>query len=136
MTVDSGFIEYALRRMYESGTLDAMQTQTTNLRNLDFNSFLDLPIMLAPLARAASHRGQGQSLLEQVNRAKVRLDRAAIIVQRLRSAVLDAACSGELTAAWRGTSRLARTPANTTASPHESTRPTRANLSVPDVLTG
>lgn len=44
-----------------------------------------------------------EALLEQVNRAKARLDRVPVILKRFRQAVLAAACSGELTREWRET---------------------------------
>jgi type I restriction enzyme, S subunit len=42
-----------------------------------------------------------ESLLEQVNRAKGRLEQVAAVLKRFRQAVLAAACSGELTSNWR-----------------------------------
>ncbi len=44
---------------------------------------------------------QVEALLEQVSRAKGRLDRVPLILKRFRQSVLAAACSGELTKEWR-----------------------------------
>jgi type I restriction enzyme, S subunit len=42
-----------------------------------------------------------EALLEQVNRARERLDRVPLILKKFRQAVLAAACSGRLTEDWR-----------------------------------
>ena len=52
-----------------------------------------------------------EALLEQVNRAKARLDRVPVILKRFRQAVLAAACSGELTREWRESADSSEKPA-------------------------
>jgi type I restriction enzyme S subunit len=63
---------------------------------------LELPI--APLAEQHRITAKVEALLEQVRRAKDRLDRVPLILKRFRQAVLAAACAGRLTEDWRGRS--------------------------------
>ena len=54
------------------------------------------PFLLAPLPEQHRIVEKVEALLEQVNRAKERLDRVPLILKRFRQAVLAAACSGQL----------------------------------------
>lgn len=54
------------------------------------------PFLLAPLPEQHRIVEKVEALLEQVNRAKARLDRVPLILKRFRQAVLAAACSGQL----------------------------------------
>jgi type I restriction enzyme S subunit len=60
-----------------------------------------LELAVAPLPEQQRIVTKVEGLLEQVARAKARLDRVQLIMKRFRQAVLAAACSGELTRAWR-----------------------------------
>lgn len=66
-----------------------------------FPAVLAFHINLAPLPEQRRIVTHVEALLEQVNRAKGRLDRVPLILKRFRQAVLAAACSGELTREWR-----------------------------------
>jgi type I restriction enzyme, S subunit len=66
-----------------------------------FPAVLAFHINLAPLPEQRRIVTHVEALLEQVNRAKARLDRVPLILKRFRQAVLAAACSGELTREWR-----------------------------------
>lgn len=66
-----------------------------------FPAVLAFHINLAPLPEQRRIVNQVEALLEQVNRAKGRLDRVPLILKRFRQAGLAAACSGELTREWR-----------------------------------
>jgi type I restriction enzyme S subunit len=59
------------------------------------------PFLLAPLPEQHRIVEKVEALLEQVNRAKARLDRVPLILKRFRQALMLAACSGRLTADWR-----------------------------------
>ena len=61
----------------------------------DFLRAVELPV--SPLPEQHRIVEKVEVLLEQVNRAKERLDRVPLILKRFRQAVLAAACSGELT---------------------------------------
>jgi type I restriction enzyme, S subunit len=104
-SISATFIEHALAWIYSTGQLEPLQTQTTNLRNLNFESFLDLELPVPPLAEQRRIVAKVEALLEQVRRAKDRLDRVPLILNRFRQAVLAAACSGQLTEGWRALQR-------------------------------
>jgi len=65
----------------------------------DFLRSVELPV--SPLSEQHRIVEKVEALLEQVNRAKGRLDRVPLILKRFRQAMLAAACSGELTREWR-----------------------------------
>jgi type I restriction enzyme, S subunit len=73
------------------------------LPRVKFDAMAELEITLPPIAEQRRIVVKLESLLEQVNRAKARLDRVTNIVTRFRQAVLAAAWSGELTRDWRDT---------------------------------
>ena len=72
----------------------------------DFLRSVKLPI--SPLPEQHRIVEKVEALLEQVNRAKERLDRVPLILKRFRQAVLAAACSGELTREWRQNHKFER----------------------------
>jgi type I restriction enzyme S subunit len=57
---------------------------------------------LPPLAEQKRIVAKVEELLARVNAARERLARVPAILKRFRQSVLDAACSGRLTADWRG----------------------------------
>lgn len=100
--VCSAYVQLALTERYLAGDVDAFQTQTTNLRNLDFPAFLnDLTFPLPPLAEQERIAARAAQLLERTARVRDRLAKVRTTVRRMRQAVLAAACSGRLTADWR-----------------------------------
>ena len=58
-------------------------------------------VALAPLAEQKRIVAKVENLLARVNSAKERLTKVSAILKRFHQAVLAAACSGRLTAAWR-----------------------------------
>lgn len=134
-TVDAAFVEIGLKHHYASGTLEQIQTSTTNLRNLDFEAFLDLDLPIAPFPEQCRIVEKAEVLLEQVSRAKKRLDRMPLILKRFRQAVLAAACSGELTQEWRErhpTAGLARDLLDAISARRAALRLPTASKSIPD----
>jgi type I restriction enzyme S subunit len=90
----------------------------------------EFEIPIAPAVEQHRIVAKIEALLEQVNRAKARLDRVPLILKRFRQAVLASACSGDLTADWRE-GRVGLQPLEV---PEATERPTRnrrrgANLS-------
>lgn len=83
-------------------TVDLMPlTQSTTVPSLRKSDLDAITVPLPPLAEQRRIIEKVESLLEQVGLAQARLERGAVIVRRFRQAVLAAACSGELTKAWR-----------------------------------
>ncbi|HMP02942.1 MAG TPA: restriction endonuclease subunit S [Gemmatales bacterium] len=66
-------------------------------------SFLEsVEVPLPPLAEQRRIVAQVEALLARVNAARQRLAKAPALLKRFRQSVLAAACSGRLTAGWRG----------------------------------
>lgn len=83
------------RKLYEEAELG------TGVPRLNIGDIREMVVPLAPLAEQRRIVTQVEALLEQVNRAKGRLNRVSQILKRFRQAVLAAAFSGELTKEWR-----------------------------------
>jgi type I restriction enzyme S subunit len=73
-----------------------------SMPKIDQGTIECLRVPVAPIAEQRRIVEKVEALLEQVNRAKERLDRVPLILKRFRQAVLAAACSGELTREWKG----------------------------------
>lgn len=100
--VDPAFVQLALHEKYLRGEISDYQTQTTNLRNLNFDDFrAGTVIRLAPLAEQKRIVARVEELLDAVQGVRDRLTRARVFVKRLRHAVFAAAASGRLTEDWR-----------------------------------
>ncbi|HKI06439.1 MAG TPA: restriction endonuclease subunit S [Thermoanaerobaculia bacterium] len=100
--IDPAFVHLALSHLYLCGGVDEYQTQTTNLRNLNFTSFLAGVILpLPPFAEQGRIVDKVRELMEPVRRAREGLARLPAILRRFRQSVLAAAYSGKLTEEWR-----------------------------------
>jgi type I restriction enzyme, S subunit len=102
---DSAFVNFSLIHQYKKGRFNIFQTETTNIRNLNFSRFLaETTIPLPPTAEQKRISSQVTVLLAQVSRTNDHLFRVAAIMKRFRQAVLAAACSGRVTEDWRDSS--------------------------------
>ena len=100
--IDSAYVNHFLSHAYFKGEFDEFQTQTTNLRNLNFTKFLEgIRINLPPLDEQRRIVAKLEKLLSRVSAAQARLAALPRILKRFRQSVLAAACSGRLTADWR-----------------------------------
>ncbi|HEV2855141.1 MAG TPA: restriction endonuclease subunit S [Thermoanaerobaculia bacterium] len=100
--IDPAFVHLVLSCLYLRGGLDEYQTQTTNLRNLNFKSFLAGVILpLPPRAEQERIVAKVRELMEPVRRSREGLSRLPAILRRFRQSVLAAAYSGRLTEDWR-----------------------------------
>lgn len=101
--VDPFFVKRQLDWLYKNGHTERFQTSTTNIRNLKVDDFLaDTEIILPSLE-------EQQSLTHLIDRIESKrlgsaghLNGAKLAIERFRQSVLAAACSGRLTADWRG----------------------------------
>lgn len=100
--VDPAYVALVLRHRYERGDFNAWQSQTTNIRNLDFRSFLSgVSLPLPPLPEQRRIAARAADLLAQARQVWARLDRLPPSIKRFRQSALAAACSGRLTEEWR-----------------------------------
>lgn len=100
--IERRFLLHALRTSAVREHFEHNATGTSDsMRNLAQPKISAAPIRIAPLPEQRRIVEKVEALLEQVNRAKERLDRVPLILKRFRQAVLAAACAGELTREWR-----------------------------------
>ena len=102
--------EFLARQLESPRIQDALEEAAsgTAQRGVYLRTLAELPIRVAPFPEQRRIVEKVEALLEQVNRAKTRLDRVPLILKRFRQAVLTAACSGKLTEEWREGKRLSR----------------------------
>jgi type I restriction enzyme S subunit len=74
----------------------------TLLPKINQEALATLSVPVAPLAEQRRIMAAVERLLERVSSARERLERVPNTLKRFRQAVLAAACSGKLTADWRG----------------------------------
>jgi type I restriction enzyme S subunit len=100
--IDPAFVHLALSYHYLCGSFDEHQTQTTNLRNLDFDSFLSgIVLPLPPLAEQRRIVEKTRELMVPLRRAREGFGKLPEILRRFRQSVLADAYSGRLTEDWR-----------------------------------
>jgi type I restriction enzyme S subunit len=100
--VDPAYVALVLRHRYERGDVNDCQSQTTNLRNLDFAEFLaGVTVPLPPLHEQRRIVAQAGELLAQAYQVRRRLALLPAVLRRFRQSVLAHAFSGRLTARWR-----------------------------------
>jgi type I restriction enzyme S subunit len=100
--VDPAYVALVLRHRYERGDLNAWQSQTTNIRNLDFRAFLaGVSVPLPPLAEQRRIVARAGELLAQARQVRARVSKLPPSLKRFRQSVLADACSGRLTEDWR-----------------------------------
>ncbi|MFP5285780.1 MAG: restriction endonuclease subunit S, partial [Thermoanaerobaculia bacterium] len=100
--VDPAYVALALRHRYERGDFNVWQSQTTNIRNLDFQEFLsNVTLPLPPLAEQRRIAARAGELLAQARHTRGRLNRLPGLLKRFRQSVLADAYSGRLTEDWR-----------------------------------
>ena len=86
-------------------------------------------LCVPPFAEQRRIVAKVEALLEQVRHAKDRLDRVPLILKRFRQSVLAAACSGQLTEAWRVANPDRLAPVRPVANRVARTRRQGANIS-------
>src|SRR6185295_7658460 len=84
------------------GEVRDFQNQTTNLRNLQLEEFLEGTFLrVPPLAEQRRIAAAAEELLAEVAEDRDRLHRAKRALRKFRQTVLSAATEGRLTEGWR-----------------------------------
>lgn len=100
--IDPAWVHLVLSFQYLCGRFDELQTQTTNIRNLNFKKLLSSVILpVPPLAEQRRIVHKVGELRGPVNRARLSLSRLPEILRQLRNAALEAGYLGRLTEGWR-----------------------------------
>lgn len=82
-----------------------------NLPRISFSKLAELEVLLPPVEEQARIVARLEALLGRIRRTQARLEGVPTHAQRLREAVLAAACSGRLTEDWRAAHPLEEPPA-------------------------
>lgn len=98
---DPHFLAHAIHQKWREGLFASICNNHVSQASISTDVLLDLELPVPPLAEQRRIVAKVEALLEQVRRAKDRLDRVPLILKRFRQAVLAAACEGRLTEEWR-----------------------------------
>ena len=90
------FLEMALRAFHMAGGTEAMQTATTNIRNLKTKDYLAMPIQLPDLSEQSRIVERLRQERDAISSLQAEMERARRRATALRRAVLAAAFSGHL----------------------------------------
>lgn len=100
----SEFVRLSIYLDYLSGKINLYQTSTTNLRNLNFNDFLDnIEIPSLPLEAQEIIAKQMNTSADQINSVKQRISKTKSLINKFRQAIVSAAIEGRLTENFRKT---------------------------------
>ena len=100
--LDSAFVHLALRENYLRGDVWHYQNQTTNLRNLQLDEYLEGTFLrVPPLAEQRRIVAAAEGLLAGAAAARDNLLTAKRVLRKLRQTVLAAGAEGRLTEDWR-----------------------------------
>lgn len=100
--VAPAYVHLVLTHQYLCGGLDEHQTQTTNIRNLNFQSFLSGVILpLPPRPEQERIVAKVEELMAPLDRVRERLGQIRRILRRFRQSVLASAYAGRITEEWR-----------------------------------
>jgi type I restriction enzyme S subunit len=126
---DPHFLAHAIHQKWREGLFASICNNHVSQASISTDVLLDLELPVPPLAEQRRIVAKVEALLEQVRRAKDRLDRVPLILQRFRQAVLAAACSGQFTEAWRVAHPDRQAPSRPMADRVARTRRQGANIS-------
>lgn len=98
----SEYVRLVILLNYLAGDLDKYQTSSTNLRNLNFNDFLDnVVVPVLPREEQELIASKLTASFSSTNLTKINLAKAKKLVQKFRQSILSAAVTGKLTEDWR-----------------------------------
>lgn len=96
------YVNYYCKYAYKQGYFNEYQTQTTNLRNLNFNDFINnIQVPLPPLNEQKRIVKKLDSIMPKIDEVNERLEKIPLILKRARQSILNQAITGELTKDWR-----------------------------------
>lgn len=100
--LDPAFVNLALRENYLRGDVWHFQNQTTNLRNLQLDEYLEgTYLRVPPLTEQRRIVAVAEALLAEAAAARDSLHMARRVLRKLRQTILAAGAEGRLTEEWR-----------------------------------
>jgi type I restriction enzyme S subunit len=94
--VYSRFLFYVLFNFHQRGITETLQKQTTNIRNLKFNEYLNLEIPLPPLSEQKKIVAYLDDLREKIEKLKQLQQEQLEELNELKKSILEKAFKGEL----------------------------------------
>lgn len=95
------FLNYFFQYSYKRGDYNKIQTETTNLRNLSFESFLNQNVPFPILAEQVEIVDKLDELLGKINLAQNVVDKIPLLIKSIKKKILTSAFTGELTKDFR-----------------------------------
>ncbi len=102
------FVNYFFQYSYKKGDYNKIQTETTNLRNLQFESFLDQIVPFPVLEEQIEIVDKLDELLGKIKLAQNVIDRIPVLIKSTKRKILNSAFSGELTKGYRLSKKSAK----------------------------
>lgn len=100
-TLQPRFLYYYLRKLFLSGKIQKLASQTTNIANINGKKIQSLTIPLPPINEQKRIVDKVEHLLNKIDQAKQLIEEAKETFELRRAAILDKAFRGRLTTGWR-----------------------------------
>jgi type I restriction enzyme S subunit len=104
------FVYYYFQYAYKAGKYNKIQTETTNLRNLQFDSFLNQKIPFPPIEYQLDIVDKLDELFGKLKSTQQIIDKIPGVVKAIKRKILSAAFSGVLTQDFRNKKRIGPSP--------------------------
>lgn len=99
--MNSSFLDHYLKFFYKTGKIASYQGGSNNLRNLKFNDYLTLRVLVPPAREQRRIVAKIEELFSELDKGVESLKTAREQLKVYRQAVLKHAFEGKLTAQWR-----------------------------------
>ena len=101
-SINPAYLNFYCQYAHKIGLFNDFQTQTTNLRNLNFNDFINnVFIPIPPENEQFKIINKLDKIISKIDDVNTRLDKIPTALKRARQSILNQAITGELTKDWR-----------------------------------
>ena len=101
-SINPAYLNFYCPYAHKIGLFNDFQTQTTNLRNLNFNDFINnVFIPIPPENEQFKIINKLDKIISKIDDVNTRLDKIPTALKRARQSILNQAITGELTKDWR-----------------------------------
>ena len=101
-SINPAYLNFYCQYAHKIGLFNDFQTQTTNLRNLNFNDFINnVFIPIPPENEQFKIINKLDKIISKIDYVNTRIDKIPTALKRARQSILSQAITGELTKDWR-----------------------------------
>lgn len=101
-SINPAYLNFYCQYAHKIGLFNDFQTQTTNLRNLNFNDFINnVFIPIPPENEQFKIINKLDKIISKIDDVNTRIDKIPTALKRARQSILNQAITGELTKDWR-----------------------------------